>query len=62
MNKTCRVIWSHVHRHMVVVSELVSGQGKTQSTRTATGGTGSAFSGALHLLSVCLAIGFGALV
>ncbi len=46
---------------MVVVSELVSGRGKTQSTQTATGGTGSAFSGALHLLSVCLAIGFGVL-
>jgi filamentous hemagglutinin family protein len=47
---------------MVVVSELVSGQGKTQSTRTAKGDTSSGFSGALHLLPVCIAIGFGALV
>jgi hypothetical protein len=46
---------------MVVVSELVSGQGKTQSTQTAPAASSSAFSAALHLLSVCLAIGFGVL-
>jgi len=69
MNKACKVIWSHIHRHMVVVSELVRGRGKTQSTRTATGGPDAGTTanmaatevGIVPTLALCMAVGFGVL-
>ena len=70
MNNTCKVIWSHVHRQMVVVSEAVSAQGKAQSTKVARA-PASANGAARRKASACwtpthlasaLALAFGALV
>lgn len=34
MNNICKVVWSHVHQQFVVVSEIATSVGRTQSRRT----------------------------